>query len=127
MDGDGARDYFWVDQNGKGWGYLNVGKGANLWDDLGQIAEPQTAHTRERIRMGVLTKSGRSDYIVVDDDTGRADWWQNLGRDGGWGWEARGQFADGPVDTLQNLFGMKLNAKNVRFAELVPFYFPSPI
>ncbi|CAM1508809.1 Fc.00g025480.m01.CDS01 [Cosmosporella sp. VM-42] len=116
LDGDGTSDYFWIDHTGKGWGYLNTGKGENKWNDLGLTAKGD--HPREQIRMGVLTKSGRADYIVVDEKTGRADWFENLGKDGGWGWTARGEFATGPKNTIETQFGMAFKGKNVRFADL---------
>ncbi|KAL4867215.1 hypothetical protein BDV12DRAFT_198425 [Aspergillus spectabilis] len=116
LDGDGTSDYFWVNENGNGWGYLNAGKGRNLWNDLGQIA--YETHRRDQIRMAVLTKSGRAYYVVVDDETGRAEWYENLGEDGAWAWRARGVFAEGPVNTLKEKFGMVLKGKNVRFADL---------
>ncbi|KAF2787072.1 carbohydrate esterase family 3 protein [Melanomma pulvis-pyrius CBS 109.77] len=116
LDGDGTSDYFWLDHTGGGWGYLNTGKGKNLWYDLGKIANGE--HTREQVRMGVLTKTGRADYIVVDEDTGRASWWQNLGPDGNWGWSSRGVFAEGPSETIENKYGWKFKGRNVRFADL---------
>ncbi|KAM5385383.1 hypothetical protein ACJZ2D_001024 [Fusarium nematophilum] len=116
LDGDGTSDYFWIDHTGKGYGYLNTGKGENKWNDLGLIAKGD--HPREQIRMGVLTKSRRADYIVVDEKTGRADWFQNLGKDGGWGWRARGEFAAGPKNTVETKFGLTFKGKNVRFADL---------
>lgn len=67
--------------------------------------------------MAVLTKSGRADYVVVDEDTGRADWFENLGKEGGWAWRARGEFAAGPKNTVETKFGMTFKGKNVRFAE----------
>lgn len=118
MDGDGTSDYFWMDHNGKGWGYLNIGKGENKWYDLGLTATG-TGYDRTHIRMGVLTKTGRADYIVVDEDTGQALWWQNLGSDGGWNWASKGEFATGPSKTIENTYGWKFSGKNVRFAEYV--------
>lgn len=115
MNGDGAMDYFWVDDTGKGYGYLNAGKGTNNWNDLGLIAKGN--HKRELVRMGVLTKSKRADYIVLDKDTGRANWYKNLGSSGGWGWGAPQEVATGPVKTLKDRFGITFKAKNVRFAE----------
>ena len=47
----------------------------------------------------------------------RADWFENLGPDGGWGWKARGEFAAGPKNTVETKFGFNFKAKNVRFAE----------
>ena len=117
MDGDGTSDYFWVDHNGKGWGYLNTGKGKNVWYDLGQIAEG--GHDREQIRMAVLTESHRADYLVIDEETGAANWWQNLGEDWGYTWADRGVAATGPYKTIEKTFGWKFKGKNVRFAEYV--------
>ncbi|KAI1428363.1 SGNH hydrolase-type esterase domain-containing protein [Xylaria sp. FL1777] len=117
LDGDGTSDYFWLDENGRGWGYLNIGKGRNVWNDLGQIANGPV-RDRNTIRMGVLTHSGRADYIMVDDDTGRALWWQNLGPDSGWGWASRGEAATGPRATIENTYGWKFRGRNVRFADL---------
>jgi hypothetical protein len=115
VDGDGTSDYFWIDHTGKGYGYLNVGKGENKWNDLGMIAKGD--HPREQIHMAVLTTSGRADYVVVDPEIGRSDWFENLGPDGGWGWKARGEFAAGPKNTVETKFGFNFKAKNVRFAE----------
>ncbi|KAH7244874.1 hypothetical protein B0J15DRAFT_500889 [Fusarium solani] len=116
LDGDGTSDYFWIDHTGKGYGYLNVGKGENKWNDLGMIAKGD--HPREQIHMAVLTTSGRADYVVVDPEIGRSDWFENLGPDGGWGWKARGEFAAGPKNTVETKFGFNFKAKNVRFADL---------
>ncbi|KAI1361353.1 hypothetical protein F5Y08DRAFT_314931 [Xylaria arbuscula] len=117
LDGDGTSDYFWLDEKGRGWGYLNVGKGTNAWKDLGQIANGPV-RDRESLRMGVLTHSGRADYIMVEEDTGRATWWQNLGPDYDWGWASRGEAATGPSKTIENTYGWKFSGKNVRFADL---------
>ncbi|KAL3458856.1 hypothetical protein BJX64DRAFT_291763 [Aspergillus heterothallicus] len=120
LDGDGVMDYFWLDINGRGWGYLNIGQGENLWYDLKQIANGPI-RDRSEIRMGVITDSKRADYIVVDKTTGQADWWKNLGHndDGSWkGWSAQGQFATGPKDTVENQFKVRFTGKNVRFADL---------
>lgn len=46
VDGDGASDYFWIDDTGKGWGYLNTGKGTNEWYGLGEIAKETTTESR---------------------------------------------------------------------------------
>lgn len=73
VDGDGVSDYFWLDEKGRGWGYLNVGMGSNAWHDLGQITNGPV-RDRNLLRMGVLTHSGRADYILVEEDTGRALW-----------------------------------------------------
>lgn len=116
MDGDGTSDYFWLDEKGRGWGYLNVGKGSNAWKDLGQITDGPV-RDRNLLRMGVLTHSGRADYILVEEDTGRALWWQNLGPDWDWQWASRGEAAAGPKATIENKFGWKFKGKNVRFAE----------
>ncbi|KAF7562544.1 hypothetical protein G7046_g1583 [Stylonectria norvegica] len=118
LDGDGTNDYFWVDQDGKGWGYLNVGKGTNGWKALGNTAVPQAKHNRKDIRMAVLTHTKRADYVVIDEDTGRAEWWQNLGEDGDWGWSSRGELASGPKNTIESTFGWEFYAANIRFADL---------
>ncbi|KAH8164209.1 hypothetical protein CIB48_g4019 [Xylaria polymorpha] len=117
LDGDGTSDYFWLDEKGRGWGYLNVGKGSNAWKDLGQITDGPV-RDRNLLRMGVLTHSGRADYILVEEDTGRALWWQNLGPDWDWQWASRGEAAAGPKATIENKFGWKFKGKNVRFADL---------
>ncbi|KAI0451451.1 SGNH hydrolase-type esterase domain-containing protein [Xylaria acuta] len=117
LDGDGTSDYFWLDHNGRGWGCLNTGKGRNLWNDLGQIANGPV-RDRDTLRMGVLTHSGRADYIMVEEDTGRSIWWQNLGTDSGWGWASRGEAATGPSKTIENTYGWKFSGRNVRFADL---------
>ncbi|TGJ87370.1 hypothetical protein E0Z10_g1365 [Xylaria hypoxylon] len=117
LDGDGTSDYFWLDHNGRGWGYLNVGKGTNAWNNLGQIANGPV-RDRSLLRMGVLTHSKRADYIMVEEDTGRALWWQNLGPDSGWGWASRGEAAAGPWKTIENTYGWKFRGRNVRFADL---------
>jgi hypothetical protein len=117
VDGDGVQDYFWLDHEGKGWGYLNQGKGKDSWYGLGEIAKG-VGHAREDIRMGVLTKSGRADYLVVtDEDSGEVQWWQNLGPDYDYNWASRGVAATGPGHTIRNEYGWKFNKKNVRFAE----------
>ncbi|KAJ8111527.1 hypothetical protein ONZ43_g5602 [Nemania bipapillata] len=117
LDGDGTSDYLWLDENGRGWGYLNTGKGKNEWNNLGQIANGPV-RDRNTLRMGVLTHSGRADYIQVDEDTGRALWWQNLGPDSGWGWASQGVAATGPSNTIENTYGWKFRGRNVRFADL---------
>ncbi|GAW16078.1 hypothetical protein ANO14919_055010 [Xylariales sp. No.14919] len=117
LDGDGTSDYFWLDEKGRGWGYLNIGQGENAWQDLGQIANGPV-RDRNLIRMGVLTHSGRADYILVEEDTGRALWWQNLGPGWDWGWASRGEAATGPRETIQDTYGWKFKGKNVRFADL---------
>jgi hypothetical protein len=61
-------DYFWVDHEGKGWAYLNIGKGGNSWYSLGMTAGG-TGYPRELVRMRSLTGNGRADYIVVEEDT----------------------------------------------------------
>ncbi len=115
MDGDNAADYLWMDQDGKGWIYLNVGKGSDGWSDLGQSIAG-TGHKREQIRMAALTKSGRADYIVVES-TGAAIWWQNVGGSK-IGWKSRGEFATGQtVKSTVESHGWHFNSKNVRFAE----------
>ncbi|CAM1506043.1 Fc.00g056840.m01.CDS01 [Cosmosporella sp. VM-42] len=116
LDGDGTSDYFWVDHKGRGWGYLNTGKGIDQWYGLGQIAKG--GYDREQIRMGVLTKSHRADYIVIDEETGAAEWWQNLGKDWNYEWASRGIAAAGPYKTIRDKFGWKFRGKNVRFADL---------
>lgn len=116
MDGDGTSDYFWIDHTGKGHGYLNTGKGKDVWDDLGIIATGD--HPRDQIRMGVLTETGRADYIVINEKTGQADWWQNMGEQGDWGWKSRGECAAGPAQTIKDKFGWTFHGKNVRFADL---------
>ena len=68
--------------------------------------------------MGVLTKSKRADYIIVDEKTGKANWWQNLGEDWGYDWADRGVAADGPWKNIEK-FGWKFRGKNVRFAEYI--------
>ncbi|KAJ8127625.1 hypothetical protein O1611_g6011 [Lasiodiplodia mahajangana] len=117
LDGDGTSDYFWLDEKGRGWGYLNIGKGSNAWQNLGQIANGPV-RDRNLIRMGVLTHSKRADYILVEEDTGRATWWQNLGLDWDWGWASQGVAATGPRETIENTYGWKFTGKNVRFADL---------
>ncbi|CAM1501517.1 Fc.00g035010.m01.CDS01 [Cosmosporella sp. VM-42] len=117
LDGDGTSDYFWLDDDGSGWGYLNTGKGTNVWYGLGKIVAG-VGHSRDQIRMGVLTKSHRADYIVIDDDTGRAEWWQNLGEEWNYSWASRGVAATGPKNTIENTYGWKFKGKNVRFADL---------
>lgn len=112
-------DYFWVNHEGKGWGYLNAGRGKDVWTDLGPIATTG-GQERRKIRMAVLTKSKRADYVVVDDDTGRAEWWQNLGASYNYNWAYRGVAAEGPAETLKNKFGWEpFKGENVRFAEYV--------
>ena len=98
-------DYFWVDQDGKGFGHLNKGKGKDDWQALGQIA--RGGYPQHLVRMGVMTDSKRADYIVLDEETGRADWLRNLGADGSWGWGPKKEIASGPRDTVQNRFGYK--------------------
>lgn len=115
MDGDGTKDYFWVDHTGKGFGYLNKGKGRDVWENLGQIAFGD--HPRDMIRMGVMTTSGRADYIVLDENTGRAMWYRNLGKAQGWHWGPAREIAAGPRATIQNKYGWKFRVENVRFAE----------
>ncbi|KAH7161860.1 hypothetical protein EDB81DRAFT_683957 [Dactylonectria macrodidyma] len=117
LNGDGAKDYFWVDHEGKGWGYLNTGKGTDQWYGLGQTAMG-VGYDREHIRMAVLTKSGRSDYIVVGPENGLTLWWQNLGEDYDYNWKERGVAATGPRNTIETKFGWTYKSKNVRFADL---------
>lgn len=115
MDGDGISDYFWMDETGKGHGYLYTGRGTNLWYDIGKIAKGD--HDRNQVRMVPLTTSGRSDYIVVDDKTGSAVWYENLGQEAGWSWGAPQTVATDPANTITNQFGWQFRGKNVRFAE----------
>ncbi len=115
VDGDGAMDYFWVDPTGKGHGYLNQGKGSDLWYDLGMIAKGD--HKRENVRMAVLTKSKRADHVEVNPDTGEAYWWANTGESGDWQFSSRGQLAEGPRANIKNFYDWKFDGKNVRFAE----------
>lgn len=130
MNGDGVGDYFWMDPSGKGWGFLNKGVGANDWIPLGNTAVPGvTTRKRETIRMGVLTASHRADYIVVEEETGRAYWWENLGAAGDYGWSARGMFATGPKGPVESMWpDWGFSGSNVRFAEYDSFYiaFPGP-
>lgn len=118
MDGDGVMDYFWLSEHGRGWGYLSKGQGENMWDDLGEIATAPEGHDRNQVRMGMLTSSGRADYIVVDDDTGLAVWWENLGGEkGDWhGWATPQECATGPWKEIVD-FGWHFHGRNVRFAE----------
>ncbi|KAF9887793.1 hypothetical protein FE257_009599 [Aspergillus nanangensis] len=118
LNGDGVSDYFWIDPTGKGWGYINKGKGEDKWQELGNIARGN--HKREEVRMAVLTQSKRADYVVVNGRTGKAEWYENLGpdSDGNYQFAARGVIADGPKDTIEKTFKMRWNAKNVRFADL---------
>lgn len=118
VDGDGAMDYMWLDQDGKGWGYLNIGKGENKWYGLGNIAKGVGA-SRDSIRMAVLTESRRADYVVVSEESGELNWWQNLGKDWDYDFASRGVAATGPGHTIRNEFGWDFKAKNVRFAEYV--------
>jgi hypothetical protein len=117
VDGDGVKDYFWIDPTGKGWGHLNKGRGTDKWENLGNIAKGN--HDREEIRMAVLTASGRADYVVVNKHSGKARWYENLGPDGDGNYQfaQRDYIADGPENTIRNTFKMHWNAKNVRFAE----------
>ncbi|RSL92417.1 hypothetical protein CEP52_013832 [Fusarium oligoseptatum] len=117
LDGDGASDYFWIDHEGSGWAYLNKGRGSNAWDDLGQIMK-NNPHPRESIRMARLTKSGRADYIVVDDDIGQAWFWQNLGPKSDWSWGSQAECAAGPKATIKRNWGWNFYPRNVRFADL---------
>ncbi|VUC27345.1 unnamed protein product [Clonostachys rosea] len=117
VDGDGTSDYFWLDHEGRGWGYLNTGKGKNQWQNLGNIANGDK-RDRSQIRMGVLTTSGRADCIVVDDKTGQANWWKNLGESNNYGWSSQGEAAAGPKKTIEDTYGWKFKGKNVRFADL---------
>ncbi|VUC38120.1 unnamed protein product, partial [Clonostachys rosea] len=117
LDGDGTSDYFWLDHEGKGYGFLNTGKGKNEWKALGNTAKTG-GFKREQIRMGVLTHSKRADFIVVDDEKGRAEWWQNLGSDWDYNWAHQGECATGPKNTVETKFGWTFNAKNIRFADL---------
>ncbi|KAI0114417.1 hypothetical protein GGR51DRAFT_577451 [Nemania sp. FL0031] len=99
LDGDRTSDYLWLDEEGRGWGYLNIGKGSNPWQNLGQVVNGPV-RDRNLIRMGVLTHSKRADYILVEENTGRATWWQNLGPDWDWGWAYKGSNGDGFDDYL---------------------------
>lgn len=119
VDGDGTMNYFWLDQDGRGWGFLNVGKGEDKWEPLGDIAKG-VGEPREKIRMAVLTKSGRADYLVVEEVSGEVKWWQNLGKDWDYDFASRGTAATGPGHTIRNRFGWTFKAENVRFAEYVP-------
>ncbi|KAL4967872.1 uncharacterized protein BDV14DRAFT_197515 [Aspergillus stella-maris] len=119
VDGDGVTDYFWINENGQGWGFLDRGNGAeDNWLPRGNIARGN--HSREEIRMAVLTDSKRADYVVVNKETGKASWYENLGPDSNdeYQFAERGYIADGPAGTIEKTFGMRWNAKNVRFADL---------
>ena len=115
VDGDGAKDYFWLSPDGQGWGYLNQGKGTDVWRDLGKIAEGH--HDRDLVRTGVMTNSGRADYIVLDKDTGQAMWYRNLGEAEKWGWGPPREIAAGPKATIEKKYGAKFRVKNVHFSE----------
>ncbi|KAL4931956.1 FG-GAP repeat domain-containing protein [Aspergillus undulatus] len=114
--GTGGNDYFWLDHTGKGWGYLNTEKGENQWNALGQIAKGD--YKRENVRMAVLTPSKRVDYVVLNETTGGAEWYENLKSEGGWGWKHRREIAEGPKNTIESKFGWQFKVKNVRFADL---------
>lgn len=64
-----------------------------------------TGHKREQVRMGVLTKSGRADYIVIGEKTGKADFWENTSPAGDWGWKPPVEFAAGPKNTIESNYG----------------------
>lgn len=119
MDGDGVTDYFWVDQEGNGWGYLNRGKGTNVWKALGKIIDDGYSNNRALVHMAIMTDSKRADYIALDEKTGRADWWRNTGADSGKRFEYQGIIADGVADTIKKNYGLKFDVRNVRFAEYV--------
>lgn len=122
MDGDGITDYFWLSETGKGHGYLYNGQGGNIWKDIGEIAKGD--HDRNQVRMAPLTTTGRADYIVVDDLTGKAVWYQNMGPSDDWSWGPAQVAAAGPVKTITDKYGWRFRGKNVRFAEYVPQPFP---
>ncbi|KAL4797550.1 hypothetical protein BDV19DRAFT_387353 [Aspergillus venezuelensis] len=98
LDGNGVTDYFWVNENGQGWGFLNKGNGVEYnWLPL-----------------------ERADYVVVNKETGRARWYENLGPDSNdeYQFAERDYIADGLAETIKKTFDMHWNAKNVRFADL---------
>ncbi|KAL2828335.1 hypothetical protein BJY01DRAFT_255398 [Aspergillus pseudoustus] len=119
LNGDGVADYFWVDQDGRGYGYINAGGPLDAWHSVGRIAEG-TGNGRSRVHTAVLTSSGRADYVVVEESIGQASWWENLGPDTDYAWQARGVFATGPKNTVETKFGWKFDSRNVRFAEYGP-------
>lgn len=110
--------YLWVDHNGKAWGYLNIGNGTNQWHNLSALSITGN-YERRKIRMAVLTNSSRADHITIDDETGAAEWWQNVGLSYNYDWAYRGLAANGPKKTLQKVYGWNLRGEKVRFVEYV--------
>ncbi|KAL2201619.1 hypothetical protein CC79DRAFT_1402245 [Sarocladium strictum] len=54
LGGDGAMDYFSIDQMGKGSGRFNQGKGSDNWQPLGEIARGEK-YPQHLVRTGVMT------------------------------------------------------------------------
>ncbi|KAM0269417.1 hypothetical protein ACHAQH_009754, partial [Verticillium albo-atrum] len=73
LDGDGAKDYLWVNSIGNAYGYINVGKGTDAWDNKGLLVQPGAPwNLPHNVRTAVLTSSGRADYVAIEEGTGRA-------------------------------------------------------
>lgn len=115
VNGDGLQDYIWIGPAGKIEGFLNLGKGSNKWQSLGNIATIN--RQPDQLRTAVLTKSRRANYVVIDKTTGRAEWFENMGPTAKYSVNARGEFAVGMKSTIEGSWGWKFSGENVKFAE----------
>ena len=106
LDGDGLDDYISSDNDGKIIAYLNGGPDPSAY--LGWSWKPQNkgdpialgvGARRDQIRFANIYGHGRADYLVIDDESGAVEAWENGGPDdssiGAWKWIPRGQIATG--------------------------------
>jgi hypothetical protein len=81
LNGDGRADYLNVKKDGSIQAYINMLSevvGADpLWVPIGAVAGGVAS--RDRVVFGDLDGDGKTDYIVVDPDSGAITLWQNQG------------------------------------------------
>ena len=104
-------DYVEMDKDGKIIAYLNGGPdpGSFLgwsWKQLNK-GDPITLGVgarRDQIRLANIYGHGRADYLVIDDESGAVNAWENGGPDvssvGGWIWTPRGTFPISPATRI---------------------------
>ena len=72
-----------MDGSGAAFGYLNIGRGADQWDNKGQILASQGPLDLRHVRWAPLTSSRRADVIILDPAEGACTWAENLGQQAG--------------------------------------------